>query len=334
MIQQIHDDIFSIAIPLPNNPLKSLNAYCIKGETRDLLIDTGFNRPECREALLQGLGQLAVKPEALDVFLTHLHADHSGLAADLVLPPESVVWADPLEAEGINNSTRREEYWSRTLPKMLPHGISPAELEELKNQHPGIRFVPSRIMDYAVARHGDELIYGKRRLTVIRTPGHTPGHLTLYEPSLKLYFSGDHILGDITPNITRWSGVKDSLGDYLASLATVSALDVSLTLPGHRSFIPDMRARIRELEKHHEIRLNEVRRILRQGDATGYAVASQMTWSLRNIAWNDFPVSQKWFAMGEALSHLDRLVALDEAKCVEREDGLAVFRLLQSLPAV
>ena len=62
--------------------------------------------------------------------------------------------------------------------------------------------------------------------------------------------------------------------------------------------------------------------------ATGYAVASRMTWSLRNIVWNDFPVSQKWFAMGEALAHLDRLVALGEAKCVEKEDGLTFFHLM------
>jgi glyoxylase-like metal-dependent hydrolase (beta-lactamase superfamily II) len=194
-------------------------------------------------------------------------------------------------------------------------------------------------MDYAVVKDGAELVCGKRRLRVIRTPGHTPGHLTLYEPSLKLYFSGDHILGDITPNIIRWRGVKDSLGDYLASLAAVSALDAALTLPGHRSLIPDMKARIRELELHHATRLDEVRRILRQGGATAYAVASRMTWSLRTpagagggprrLGWDDFPVSQKWFAMGEALSHLDRLVAIGEAACAE-EKGLALFSLTES----
>jgi hypothetical protein len=30
-----------------------------------------------------------------------------------------------------------------------------------------------------------------------------------------------------------------------------------------------------------------------------------MTWSIRAKDWNDFPVVQKWCAVGEASSHLD-----------------------------
>ena len=57
MVKEIIPNIYSIPVPLPNNPLKELNAYLIKGPDRSLLMDTGFNLPECREALEKGLSE-------------------------------------------------------------------------------------------------------------------------------------------------------------------------------------------------------------------------------------------------------------------------------------
>ena len=51
MVEQIAKDIYRIEVPLPNNPLRSLNSYFLRGEERDLLIDTGFRRPVCQAAL-------------------------------------------------------------------------------------------------------------------------------------------------------------------------------------------------------------------------------------------------------------------------------------------
>ena len=48
-------DIYKIYVPLPNNPLKNLNSYVVKTENKNLIIDTGFNMPECYEALTEGL---------------------------------------------------------------------------------------------------------------------------------------------------------------------------------------------------------------------------------------------------------------------------------------
>lgn len=82
MVTEIIPGLYSIAVPLPNNPLKSLNAYVITGE-RNLLIDTGFRQDACREALLSGLQTLGVSMEHTDIFLTHLHSDHTGLAPEI-----------------------------------------------------------------------------------------------------------------------------------------------------------------------------------------------------------------------------------------------------------
>ena len=79
LVEQVSDGIWRIGVELPQNPLRELNSYLIKGKEneRDLLIDTGFRREECREALFAGLRALGSSTDRLDILLTHLHSDHT-----------------------------------------------------------------------------------------------------------------------------------------------------------------------------------------------------------------------------------------------------------------
>ena len=328
MIEAVCDMIYRIEVLLPGNPLKSLNAYCIKGQDRHLLIDTGFNRPECLDALTAALRELDVDRRRLDICVTHLHADHSGLAASLIEGSGGTIWFSAGDGNAINAIARAgdEEHYANFARRMLPHGFAAQEVQSLVASHPVIIFSPPAL-SFTPIRNGDALRYGEYVLRVVSTPGHTPDHIALYEAGRRLLFAGDHILGDITPNITRWPDVQDSLGDYLSSLESVSRLDVALTLPGHRSLIRDTQARIAQIQAHHARRLAEARSILEDGPADAYTVASRMTWEMRYASWKDFPVPQKWFAAGEALAHLDRLVAAGEAE--ERTHNGAVRFLLR-----
>lgn len=78
--------LFRLPIPLPRNPLRELNAYLIRGRERSLLIDTGFREPACRQALQAGLRAAGAEHDPLDVLLTHIHTDHTGLASEVVRP--------------------------------------------------------------------------------------------------------------------------------------------------------------------------------------------------------------------------------------------------------
>ncbi|MDR3175218.1 MAG: MBL fold metallo-hydrolase [Desulfovibrio sp.] len=329
MFEEAAQGIYRIVLPLPDNPLKSLNAYLIRGERRHLLVDTGFNRQECREALFPALEQLGARPGEFDVFVTHLHADHSGLAADLAAAPGTIAYASAWDGATINKLTDGPAYWMDLLNEMARHGCDPALLQDLQTSHPGVRYGPSGKTDFTVVGEGDVLRYGQNPLKVLSTPGHTPDHLVLYEAERGILFSGDLILGDITPNIPRWRTMRDSLGTYLESLGKVEKLSVSLTLPGHRSLVRDTKKRIGELRAHHARRLAEVRSVLRAGgEMTAAAVAREMTWSMRGISWKDFPSPQKWFAINEALAHLDHLRTLGEAVREEKKD-LVLFSLQQ-----
>ena len=75
-------------------------------------------------------------------------------------------------------------------------------------------------------------------------------------------------------------------------------------MPGHRRLIDNPGARIEELKKHHAHRLDEVLTILKKGPLSAFQMAAHMTWDINCESWDQFPVAQKWFALGEAISHL------------------------------
>jgi len=191
-------------------------------------------------------------------------------------------------------------------------------------RHPGYRH-GSKLNHALTLLDGREILsIGDYAFTCISTPGHTRGHMCLYEPDRKILISGDHILEDITPNIQSWSDETQPLRSYLANLDEIYKLDVDIVLPGHRRIFTHCRARIEELKHHHRVRLEEVLAILGKGPRNAYETASEMTWDINCRSWEDFPLAQKWFATGEALAHLKYLVE-DQKVVRERIGGQFVF---------
>lgn len=85
MAERIGKNLWRLDIPLVGNPLKNLNSYLLTGP-RSLLIDTGFRQNPCRAAMERQLEEIGVDRDRLDIFLTHLHSDHTGLAPELIRP--------------------------------------------------------------------------------------------------------------------------------------------------------------------------------------------------------------------------------------------------------
>lgn len=322
MAEQILPNIYRIEIPLPNNPLQSLNSYIIRGNERTLVIDTGMNMEECKTAMLAGLEEIGVNLEEIDFFITHMHADHCGLVASLVKNCPPVIYCSWSAATEIAQ-LGRSEYWDKA--KTIGHliGFPDQELQRAINNHPGYKHCPRGQMNFSVFKDRDTFSIGGYNFTCIETPGHTTGHMCLYETKKKLLFSGDHILGDITPNISLGLNCeRNLLFEYIENLNKILLLDTDLVLPGHRNLSSDCKARIHEIKNHHRLRADEVLSILRNGSQNAYQVASQMTWDMTYESWEQFPVSQKWFASGEAIAHLKYL---EEKKLVCKEEKEEVY---------
>jgi len=116
------------------------------------------------------------------------------------------------------------------------------------------------------------------QLSLLLTPGHTPGHLCVYDENEKVLFSGDHLLWNITPNVSYYDGNSDPLREYIESLRKVRELNVELVLPAHRDTYFEHRKRIEELTEHHKERLNKIVDILRKKSLTAYEIARGVKW--------------------------------------------------------
>jgi glyoxylase-like metal-dependent hydrolase (beta-lactamase superfamily II) len=312
MITEIAPNLFAIKIRLVGNPLKNLNSYVFLGRERNLLIDTGFNQPECLEDLRLGIRELRLDMEKTDIACTHFHSDHSGLAGQIA-SEQSKVLMGAVDKEQLESSwTDKEKYWRYFESRCLKDGFPEDEFRRAFVDNPAKSLAASRPYEITPLNEGDVIAAGERKLVCIDTPGHTPGHICLYEPDEKIMVLGDHVLFDITPNITTWLLLPNALKRYLESLQKIKRYDVNLPLPGHRECRCSMAERIDELFVHHKRRLEEAVKIIREDPGVNaYTVATRLTWSIRAKSWQDFPLAQKWFAFGEALSHLDFLVEED-----------------------
>lgn len=302
MIEEIAADLYRIEIPLPKNPLKALNSYVIKDSERSLIVDTGMNREECMRAMRESLKMLGVDLEKTDFFITHSHVDHVGLVGSLKTEGSAVYSSGP----EIDNLDRRiyGSHWTDIINFTRMCGFPEDELQRVLHNHPAYKYDLEGPLSFRILEDGDELNIGDYEFKCIGTPGHSEGHMCLYEPHKMIFVAGDHILDDITPVITLRSDDRNPLKEYLSSLEKVYEIEIELVLPGHRSIFRNCKDRIKELKNHHQKRVDEVISILGEGTQNAYQVASQMTWDITYDSWDLYPVIQKWFAVGEAIAHL------------------------------
>lgn len=322
---EVYPGIHQIVLPLPKSPLKAVNCYLIKGADRHLLVDTGLNHPECRKTLETGLAELDVSLDDTDFFITHLHADHMGLVG-VIAGDDATVYFNETEAIRMGDAEKAGGFGDSMSYFARVAGFSKGELEESLAKHPGLKYHAADNHEYTIVRDGQRLDIGDFQFECVQTPGHSPGHMCLYDRGKKLMICGDHVLAEISPNIGAWDKDDNPLGDYLESLDKVYDLDVELALPGHRRLLHDFHDRINELRAHHQERLDEVHTIVDGTPLSAYQIASQMTWDLKYDDWADVNTMQKWFAAGEAVAHLRHLLHDGHVKRAEDGDVVVYWR--------
>lgn len=322
MYTKLAENIYCINVDMPKSPLKNLNSYVITGE-RNLIVDVGERTEFARNALLTGLEELGVDLDKTDLFLTHMHTDHIGLVPELYREGMKVYMGRidvriKLESQKVMDA-------QPMVTDRLKLGFP---LEETKD---AIRadikkYPPDFFTAYIPVDDGEIFEYGGYTFVAIHTPGHTPGHMCLYEPDKKYMFTGDHVLFNITPNIAHWSSRIDSLGDYVHSLMRVRDLDVELAMPAHRQVTCTVAQRADEIIEHHGERVKETEDLLNEHPgSSAYELAAFMHWNLRyDGTWENFPKGQKYFAASEVRAHLEYLACRGRVR-KEYVDGTARF---------
>jgi glyoxylase-like metal-dependent hydrolase (beta-lactamase superfamily II) len=175
---------------------------------------------------------------------------------------------------------------------------------------------------------GFEIHSGSHTFRVVWTPGHTNGHICLYDEERSTLMTGDHVLDPISPNVSlAREYLGNPLGQYLQSLRKVGELNADLVLPAHGDPFRSVSRRVRELLAHHDEREAEVVEAVSHGALTGYQVAAALPWTRRRRTLADLQLGQQRMAMTETLAHLEELRVRGLVRR-ERRDDLILFSSL------
>jgi glyoxylase-like metal-dependent hydrolase (beta-lactamase superfamily II) len=121
---------------------------------------------------------------------------------------------------------------------------------------------------------GDVIAAGDDWLTALHTPGHSPDHLAFWHPPSRTIFTGDLVVlgGSV---MIHWSRGGD-LGQYLASLERLLALDPQRLLPAHGAAIDAPREVLTGYLAHRRQRERQVVDALRAGHSTVEGIAESI----------------------------------------------------------
>lgn len=309
---EIRPNIYLLKVPIPDNPLEYLNAYLIKTSEGSLLIDTGWNTDEAFASLTDQIKSIGIGWDDIRyIVITHAHPDHFGLVGRLVKHTKAKIIMHELENAlvhqrflEIDDLVKEMGYWLRLngVPESTRPILQRSSLSQL-----GYVAVAKPDM---VVQGGEHIQLGDFDLEVIWTPGHSQGHICLYEPNRRILFSGDHVLAQITPNVSMHvQTISNPLADYMSTLKSVSKLPVEIVLPAHGEVLSNLTERVEEIKQHHRDRNHEIIETLSNGAKNAYEVSSGLTWSTGGVSWSDLPDHTKRAAVTETISHLELLFA-------------------------
>jgi glyoxylase-like metal-dependent hydrolase (beta-lactamase superfamily II) len=242
------------------------------------------------------------------IVITHHHPDHAGLADKL--RQASGAWIALHEQDAATARQVRQ-----TLDR--PGAFLDVELEGLRQAGTPDDIIRAfaatggngslAALDWQPDREvhdGDLIDAPGRRLRVIWTPGHSPGHICLQLQDTGQLFTGDHVLSDTTPNIGLYADDPDDadpLGDYLDSIGIIERIHgVSSVLPAHEAPVDNLSQRLKTIRSHHTSRLDAMLRTFTKA-RTIWQAAERMPWGL---AWDSMTPADYQLAIAEATAHV------------------------------
>lgn len=316
-VEQVAGGVWSVPVPIPDNPLRYVLCYVIEHGSGVVMVDPGWNHPDSWQALVSGMQACEIPMSAVTaIVITHVHPDHHGLSG--AVRDASGAWIGMHEKEDaqlvrMNQTTGHSERRQRQFEEYLRWCGAPhehlVEIVTARSMRPRAMVRADRTIG-----HGELIDVPGIRLRAVFTPGHSPGHLCLHDEDHDLLLTGDHVLPRITPNISAYDAESRPLQDYLQSLEALRGMQPGEVLPAHEYRFTDLDARLGALADHHSQRLKEIEEVLAgsPGGLSTWQVAERVTWSR---GWDQLSGFPRQAALGEVTAHLRHLEASGAARC-------------------
>jgi len=197
------------------------------------LIDTGFRGSSAKIAdFIRHLGR-SVEEISL-IIITHNHIDHIGGLAELRELTEAKVVA---HQAGIVDPDGEPPY-----PGGIRRLLRVPFLSGLR------RHFMLRPDDVDIQLQGGEVLEPLGGLSVVHTPGHTPGSISLYSPKNKLLIVGDALVKLRKAPQVPHKMISTNIAEAMNSIRKMAQLDFDILCFGHgRPLTGDVRAKLLEL---------------------------------------------------------------------------------------
>jgi glyoxylase-like metal-dependent hydrolase (beta-lactamase superfamily II) len=299
-LTEIAADVFELRLPIPFED-GLVNVFLFRNGKEADLLDCGMNSEESVESIRRAVADIGAT-RLRRLMVTHIHPDHYGAAGTLAGPGGADLYMHRLEVPLVHPRYVELEHLVEEVRRyLLINGVPDDEADVLSNSQRALSQVV-KPAEPAVQLDGAELVeMGHHSLEVEWTPGHSPGHVCLFEKKSRFLFAGDHILPQLSPNIgLHPQSTPDPLHDYLDGLRRMAALQPSLVMPAHGRPFSGVERRVEELISHHQRRLDQILEIVGQEDMSGWQVALEL-WGPRENLY------EKRLALQEGLAHLQAL---------------------------
>jgi glyoxylase-like metal-dependent hydrolase (beta-lactamase superfamily II) len=334
-VAEVDDGVVRMALPLGIHGVPTVSAYLLRGDGADTLVDCGIAAgvdggdpgPDGTAAIAAALGVAGSSLDRLErLVVTHAHIDHFGLAGEVVRRSGGELWMHRRTDLDLAKYAEPDEAIDRRMLMLADHGLYGPELTEssegLRDWLPVMPSVgtPSRLLD-----GGELLAAGGRTWEIVHTPGHSPGHVCLWNAAERLLCSGDHLLQVVSPPVTFERGFEpDPMGSYLESLDRVRDLAPELVLPGHGTPFRDGARRAEAIAAGKRRRLSQVRELVADRPRT----VAELTADLFGSA--QLTGSQRHFVTAEILAYLAFHEARRSLRRTRRPDGVFLWSVDES----
>ncbi len=329
---EIAPDLWQLALPIHRHSLGGANGYLIRDDDGFLLFDCGADVAECSEALASQLGGLGVPFEAIHTLvLSHGHGDHAGQALKVAGLTGARIAFHERETAFISypngSDADRQQFVNWLRRYGYPESEIAALVEVAATSARGDRRDQPIQPDRAL-QGGEILAVGRYRFEVLWIPGHTPGHICLFDPVQRVLLTGDHILEIVTPNVGLHPLASENpLPGYLASLRELASREIDSVLPGHGPQIVDLPARTAEIARRHDDRRAQIVSLLTATPQSAHEIATQVWSKPGRRNWSALHPHLQRNAVGMVAAHLELLSTNSAGVTCHEEDGRLTFYL-------
>ncbi|MFA5183062.1 MAG: MBL fold metallo-hydrolase [Syntrophales bacterium] len=303
-MEEIHDNLYMITLPMPFR-LMHVHAFIAVDDGEITLLDTGLNTPETFVLLEESLKRIGKTTHDIKrIFITHYHIDHCGMAGRLQNISGARIHMSEQSRPFILMRDREEFLFvDRIRDFCLIHGLPEKTIDFISGLFLTFKKAGSFFhIDEFFPAAGKDIVGGKE-MQVIPTPGHTHDHVSFYFPQERILLAGDHVLPEITPNLSPdlFAPEFRPLRSYLDSLALMEALPVEKVYPAHGRPFSNLKGRIAAIYDHHAIRKRITCESVQRETKTAFVVS-------QDIFGPDLSEFDQFLALNETYVHLIELI--------------------------